>query len=102
MQVKQRRDKLRAQAARLKEGSAYVDNPMLLADMRQQRALREELAADIDDLQVRRRSPGQGLCRPVCAAQCHTAPLWPRAPALLALTALAARQPCAVWKVWVC
>ena len=57
VQVKQRRDKLRAQAARLKESSAYVDSPMLLADMRQQRALREELAADIDELQARAATP---------------------------------------------
>jgi predicted nuclease with TOPRIM domain len=50
--IKQQRDKLRNMAQKMKESSVYIDNPMLLADMHQQREQREALISDIEDLQV--------------------------------------------------
>jgi histone deacetylase 6 len=64
--VKQRRDKLRSAAHKMKEASVYIDNPMLLADIQHQRSIREELGADLDELQVLHTHCRPGtLCR-VC------------------------------------
>jgi chromosome segregation ATPase len=52
--VKQRRDRLRHTARKIKESSVYIDNPMLLADMQTQAHVREELLQEIDDLQDRK------------------------------------------------
>jgi hypothetical protein len=50
--IKQRRDKLRSTAHKMKDASVYIDNPMLLQDMVHQRSVRDELHSDIEDLLV--------------------------------------------------
>jgi hypothetical protein len=50
--IKQRRDKLRSTAHKIKEASVNIDNPVILACMQHQRSFREELQAHLDERQV--------------------------------------------------
>jgi hypothetical protein len=47
------RDTLRLQARRMRDASVYIDNPMLLDDLKAQLRAREALVSDIEDLQAR-------------------------------------------------
>lgn len=50
--LKAQRDALRSTAQKKREASVYIDNPLLIDDLAQQRRLHDALVSDIEDLQV--------------------------------------------------
>lgn len=50
------------QARKIKEGSVYIDSPLLLADLQAQRDQRDTLLSELDSLQARAFSTASEHC----------------------------------------